>query len=337
MACDRIIEKRKEGGWGLEIVEVEHNLLRKNISSDLLTLLLNDKRSIHTKRAYRSDIQDFFVYMTGKEMTFENLQQFLSLPKHLALEEVLKYKNHLITYKKQTESTINRKMSAIRSLVKLAKMLGYCSYDLNEIKLEKVQTYRDTTGVSLEQFKEMLKIPDRTTLKGKRDYAILHLLFETAMRRGELTKIRMEDYQPENNIIWIIGKGKGTQKEQITISSHIVDVINDYLEERTKKEKLDATAPLFATTDRRTFGSFMSGEAIRRIVRDCAYYAGIKKPVSPHKIRHSAITIALDKTNGDVRSVRKLSRHKNVNTLLIYDDNRQNKQGEITNLLSSLL
>jgi len=45
--------------------------------------------------------------------------------------------------------------------------------------------------------------------------------------------------------------------------------------------------------------------------------AGIKKPMSPHRIRHSAITAALDATDGDVRKVQKLSRHRNLNTLMI--------------------
>ena len=59
--------------------------------------------------------------------------------------------------------------------------------------------------------------------------------------------------------------------------------------------------------------------------------------MSPHRIRHSAITTALDVTGGDVRRVQKLSRHSNLNTLMIYDDNRRNAQGEITALLDGLV
>src|SRR5699024_2121938 len=82
---------------------------------------------------------------------------------------------------------------------------------------EKIKTYRDTTGIELDEFKQMLDIPNKDTLKGKRDYAILILFFETAIRRGEVTKINIVDYEPEKNVIWIIGKGRGTQKESITI------------------------------------------------------------------------------------------------------------------------
>jgi integrase len=44
--------------------------------------------------------------------------------------------------------------------------------------------------------------------------------------------------------------------------------------------------------------------------------------MSPHRIRHSAITAALDATDGNVRKVQKLSRHRQLDTLMIYDDNR---------------
>lgn len=304
---------------------------------DLISMLLNDKRSENTKRAYKYDIDHFFIYLTGNVSTPNSIHEFVSLPRTKALEIVLTYKNWLITDEKLAESTINRRLSAIRSLISLAKTLGYCDYDLSEVTHEKIKSYRDTTGIDLEEFKNMLKIPDKSTLKGKRDYAILLLFFETALRRGEVTKIMMDDYEPENKVIWIIGKGRGTQKESITISSVLVDVINDYLITRQEIFTLSSSDSLFATTDRRTAGSMMSGEALRRIVRNIASNAGIKKPMSPHRLRHSSITIALDQTNGDVRAVQKLSRHTKIDTLLIYDDNRQDQQGKVTELLSALL
>ncbi|CAC5339815.1 tyrosine-type recombinase/integrase [Planktothrix agardhii] len=73
------------------------------------------------------------------------------------------------------------------------------------------------------------------------------------------------------------------------------------------------------------------------MIRKFSQKAGISKPMSPHRVRHSSITAALDATGGDVRRVQKLSRHNDVNILMAYDDNRQNAQGEITNLLDDLL
>jgi integrase/recombinase XerC len=81
----------------------------------------------------------------------------------------------------------------------------------------------------------------------------------------------------------------------------------------------------------------LSGTSIYRLVDAVALAAGLSKKLSPHRIRHSGITAALDATGGDVRRVQKLSRHANLNTLMIYDDNRQNVQGEISDLLAELV
>jgi integrase/recombinase XerC len=56
----------------------------------------------------------------------------------------------------------------------------------------------------------------------------------------------------------------------------------------------------------------------------------------PHRIRHSVITAALDATEGDVRKVQKLSSHRNLNTLMIYDDNRGRDQQDVTQLLDGM-
>ena len=74
-----------------------------------------------------------------------------------------------------------------------------------------------------------------------------------------------------------------------------------------------------------------------KIVRDSAHRAGIEKVISPHRIRHLSITTALDKTDGNVRKVQKLSRHAKFETLMIYDDNRTNAQKEITEVLDGLV
>lgn len=58
--------------------------------------------------------------------------------------------------------------------------------------------------------------------------------------------------------------------------------------------------------------------------------------MSPHRIQHSVITAALDATDGNVRKVQKFSRHRNLNTLMIYDDNRGRDQGDVTDLLDEM-
>jgi integrase/recombinase XerC len=96
-------------------------------------------------------------------------------------------------------------------------------------------------------------------------------------------------------------------------------------------------AALFCSVNKGYKNGRLTPDGIYKIVRKIATEAGITKIVSPHRIRHSSITAALDATAGDVRKVQKLSRHANLNTLMIYDDNRINHQGEVTQLLDDLI
>jgi integrase/recombinase XerC len=131
-----------------------------------------------------------------------------------------------------------------------------------------------------------------------------------------------------------LGKGKGQQKEAVTLSRPTVEALLAWLQAR---RCLDRTQPLFIALDRASYGHRLTGTAIYKLVGAVAVAAGVSKKLSPHRIRHSGITAALDATGGDVRKVQKLSRHADLNTLMIYDDNRANVQGEISDLLADLV
>jgi integrase/recombinase XerC len=79
------------------------------------------------------------------------------------------------------------------------------------------------------------------------------------------------------------------------------------------------------------------GSTSYRLVRKFSEAAGIDKIVSPHRIRHSAITTYLDASDGNLRAAQGLSRHTNLNTLSRYDDNRHKYQATATNILANLI
>ena len=102
-------------------------------------------------------------------------------------------------------------------------------------------------------------------------------------------------------------------------------------------KRQNSSAPLFCAVHKGYWGHQLNTDSIYKLVKKYASLAGIEKAMSPHRLRHSAITAALEATNGDVRSVQKLSRHSSLNTLMIYDDNRRNEQGRVTQILENLL
>jgi len=303
------------------------------IDRDILAELLADKRSVNTRLAYAKDLKDFFVTVMAQEPNPTLVAQFLQLDRFSAIALVLKYKALLIE-KKLKEATINRRLAAIKSLVDFARKVGKCDWSLEDVKGEKIQGYRDTTGISADAFKRMLAIPDCSTLKGKRDYAILRLLWECCLRRAEVSQCDIKDFDFESSRLWILGKGKGSQKTAISLSAKTVVALQDWLLTRTD---VKSDRPLFISLDRASYGHRLSTTSIYKLVDAAALAAGITKKLSPHRIRHSGITAALDATGGDVRRVQKLSRHAKLDTLMIYDDNRLNHQGELTELLSGMI
>jgi integrase/recombinase XerC len=305
-----------------------------NLVPDVLSQLLADSRSENTRLAYEKDVVLFFKWATGNKPTSDIVLEFLHLEKSDAVTLVLRYKAHLIR-KGLAEATVNRRLAALKSLVAMGRKMGHCVYSLEDIKAEKVQRYRDTTGISPEEFKRVLSVPDRDTLQGKRDYALLRLLWGNALRRNEISQLNIGDFNQNARTLLIRGKGKGSQTEAIDLSRATKDALAIWLEASHDGRPNDA--PLFIALDFCNYGHRLTGESIRRTVVGACIAAGINKRMSPHRIRHSAITAALDATDGNVRKVQKLSRHANLETLMVYDDNREKAQLEITELLDDLI
>jgi integrase/recombinase XerC len=276
---------------------------------------------------YQKDIDNFLA-----DLNLE-LGKFLTLDRHKAFELVSRYKGELIQ-KGLKSATINRRLAAIKSLVAYAYNCGHSEFMLEAIKSEKMSAYRDTSGIDPEAFKTVLGGIDRGTVKGIRDYALLLLLWSNALRRSEVSKANISDFDPTAKTLRIFGKGRGNNSEIISLGSGTVTAIEAWLEVRGETNPDKA---LFCSVNIGYRDGRLCPQAIYNIVKERCQSAGISKTMSPHRIRHSAITAALEVTGGDVRRVQKLSRHSSLNTLLIYDDNRKNHQGEVTDLLDGLV
>lgn len=300
---------------------------------DLIEALLEDKRSDSTRKAYRKDLIDFFRYAAKSEPTPALIEEFLALPQHQALTIGMGYKESL-RKRGLKEATINRRLSAIKSLVSFARKLGKTTLNLQDLKGDKVVAYRDTTGVSPGDYRKILDEPNPTTAKGKRDRAILRLLWDNALRRGEVAACNVGDFDRAGRRLRIFGKGRGTQAEWVDLAAPTVEAIERWLESRGYPPE---SSPLFVNLDPANKGTRLSTTAIYNVVNSAAKSAGIPKHMSPHRVRHSSITAALDATDGNVREVQRLSRHRNLETLTRYDDNRQGHQRKVSELLSKLV
>ena len=308
--------------------------LASELTSDrnLLTEFLSLQVSTRTRQTYAKSIDDFFNCLLGQKASPELVGQFLLFSQPQAVALVRRYCSLLVAIG-LAPSTINLRLSAIKSLVNYARSLEACKFTLADVKSVAVEIYRDTSGVDPSAMRAILDTCDRETTKGIRDYALLRLLWDNALRRGEICGTNVGDFDVAGKKLWIKGKGK-IQKATINLNPVTVGAIGVMLATRGAVNSSD---PLFISLDYRSGGHRLTGKSIYEVVNLRSKQAGISKVMSPHRVRHSAITAYLDASGGDVRAAQGLSRHKNLNTLTRYDDNRHQYQGKATDVLADLV
>lgn len=308
------------------------------IEVDVVTLWLRTKTSPHTRRNYRTDINAFFVEQFNAVATPGNVLRFLSLRRR---DLALVIANYCATLKEGALSpaTQGRRLAALRSLMGFAHKLELCDSDGRGLgEAPRVVQLRDTLGIKPAQIKKLLKQPVARYGKshpiGLRDSAILRLLCENVLRRGEVQKLNTGDFLFESCELWIIGKGANGQKARVTLTTTTAQAIQAWL---LATGGDGDKGPLFTSFDRNPEfrGARLTDKSIYNLVKFYGEMIGVKG-LRPHKLRHSGITAALDATGGNVREVQRLSRHKKLDTLMIYDDNRADMQGKVTHLLSGL-
>jgi integrase/recombinase XerC len=287
-----------------------------------------------TRQEYGKSIDYFCRSMAPEKSPTTFLQEFLSSTKREAILLVLEWRQRLLNEGKAS-GTINQRISALKSLVEYAGRQNACSFSLSEVKSLKTHSYKDTSGVSVDDYRSILELVDRSTDLGVRDYGILRLLWDNALRREEVVTIALSDYSAKDGRLMVLGKGQ-IDKLSIDLNPQVIEALDHWVEIRKglyfqPKDGSDQEDSLFLSCN----GRRLAGSDIFRILKGYADSAGVA--ISPHRVRHSAITAFLDASGGDIRSAQSLSRHSDPRTLMIYDDNRQGLQGKATKALGDLL
>jgi len=287
------------------------------------------KPSQATRDAYSRDLTHFSEWL-GLEPA-QAARLLLSSGPGAANETVLRYVADM--RQNASSATINRRLSALRSLVKLARTVGLIEWTLS-VRGERVEAYRDTAGPGVDAVRAMLvKLSQRGDAKGARDTAVIRLLFDVALRRAEVRALDVADIDFDGKCLWVTAKGKSA-KVKVTMPEPTGEALRQWLDVRSELTICDEA--VFVDLDnRRNEHSRMSLRAINKLVGKLG--ASIGREARPHGLRHSAITYALDKTHGDVRAVQRFSRHATLQTVMAYDDNRADLGGQTAELVANAI
>jgi integrase/recombinase XerC len=232
-------------------------------------------------------------------------------------------------------ATAALRLASVKWPFRLARKIGLATWEIH-VKAPQVLAYRDVRGPGLASIKRMLCVAEKSQnpMIRSRDGLILNLLFTLGLRRSEICGLDVGHFDPAGQRLFVRSKGRG-DREPMTVPGHVASLINRYLALRGAPA---ANEPLLASYDRACKGSGrLNPHDLYRRIRWLARKAGITASVTPHRLRHAAITNALDRTGGDVRRVRPFARHRKAETTLLYDDRRHDVAGEVSTLLAALV
>jgi integrase/recombinase XerC len=286
-------------------------------------------RSANTLAAYAGDLEAFGDHRgLGPGAAIAELLQGSHGEGNATL---LEYRATMLEAK-LAPATINRRLSAVRSIVKLARQLGLTDWR-PEVDGVKSESYRDTAGPGVDGTRALLKAAkDQHGVKPMRDQAIVRMAFDLALRREEIATLDLAHVDLERRKIWVLGKGK-LERAPLTMPVETTQAVRAWIDARGSKAKDDEDA-LFISLAGSSAGARITGKGIYLVVRELGEREGIR--ARPHGLRHASITAVLDAT-GDIRAAQKFARHSNPNTTLAYDDNRTDLGGVAAQRVASIL
>lgn len=283
-------------------------------------------KSPRTRAAYQADLRDFAQFAESPTPSAA-IEALVQCGHGHANSITLAYRDQLLAAD-YSPATVNRRLAAVRSVVRLARMLGYVSWGL-DVPGVRSESYRDTRGPGIAGVRSMMRALDgEQGAKAIRDRAILRLLFDLGLRREEVCSLDADHLDAESGLLWVHGKGKAARLP-MSVPAATMEALMAWLAIHPFGE-----GPLFTNFDRAGKGARLTGHSLYRIVRGVGRKAGLSAPVRPHGLRHAAITAALDATGGDVRAVQRFSRHAKLETVTRYDDNRRDLGGQVAQLVS---
>src|ERR1700716_3662318 len=182
----------------------------------LRKMVLDAVGSPHSKRNYARALDDLFAFCASRPLPRSVLMEWRAGMEALS------------------PSTINVRLSALRKLVGEARRAGRIGQEdaasLTDIPNISQKGTRLGNWLTREQAKELLAVPDRSTLKGKRDYVILALLVGCALRRNELAELDVETIQQREGR-WVLAdlEGKGRRIRTVAIPIWVKHGINAWM------------------------------------------------------------------------------------------------------------
>lgn len=220
---------------------------------------------------------------------------------------------HKLKEQGRKAATISRHMVSLRAFFHYLALRGHIIHNPSIYMEAPKQEKKPPTVLTVATTNVLMDMPQCDSAAGKRDKAMLELLYATGIRVSELVSLNVEHVHIQLGYIQCIGSG---QKERIIpINRTSAAALSDYLESGRSKlmTEREAGSALFLNH----LGTRMTRQGFWKVIKKYAKEAGIGEEITPHTLRHSVATHLLD-NGADVRTVQELLGHADIASTLKY-------------------
>jgi integrase len=258
-------------------------------------MVLDSVASPHSRRNYAKALDDLFAFSAGRPLSRALLMEYRA------------------TMAALSPSTVNVRLSAVRKMVFEARKNGMIGAEeaamLTEVPNIPQKGTRLGNWLTREQAKELLAVPDRSTLKGKRDYLLLAILVGCALRREELAVLDVDTIQLREGR-WVLAdlEGKGRRVRTVAIPVWVKQGINAWM----TAAGVEDGRLLRAVSKGGKVKESMSGWAVWSVVEQCAKQIGIER-FGAHDLRRTCAKLCR-KNGGGLEQIKFLLGHSSIQT-----------------------
>lgn len=282
--------------------------------ADFITYLADIRdASRHTVISYRTDLTQFSNWLQAEKLLTNrhgwNRVTYLMIRRYLS---------HLSQSGYNRRSVV-RKLSSLKAFYKWLEREGIVRDNPAAKVLSPKKTHPLPDVLEIEEVEKLLAAPDAKTAFGRRDLALLEVLYASGLRVSEATALVLGD------IDWRAGEirvaaGKGNQDRIVLLGRFALRALQQYVHEARpwllarRRDKLAAVCEEVWINAR---GTALSAHAVYILVQQYSAQVGLTKKVTPHTLRHSFATHLLQ-NGADLRVVQELLGHRTLSSTQVY-------------------
>ncbi len=269
--------------------------------------------SPHTIVSYRHDLRQFSDWLQAEKL----LTKTQSWDK-VSYLMIRRYLGHLAQNDFNRRSVV-RKLSSLKAFYKWMEREGAVKENPAAKVLSPKQSRPLPDVLDIEEIEKLLAIPDEKTAFGKRDRALLEVLYASGLRVAEASNLVLGDIDWRAGEVRVSG-GKGNKDRVVLLGRFAVKALKEYMDTSRPwlmARRKDKLAPVCENLWINSRGTRLSPHAIYILVQEYSQSAGFTKNVTPHTLRHSFATHLLQ-NGADLRVVQELLGHRTLSSTQVY-------------------